>query len=65
MNNAILVGEIMISVEPLVMQPLGSAIGGCGDSAAPTGAADDFYRKMEDRHDGNPSTPSKPRRHDV
>ena len=65
MNNAVLVSEVVITVEPLIVQPFACAIGRRGNSTAPAGAADDFYREMEDRHDGNPSTPSKPRRHDV
>ena len=64
-DNAVLVREVMVAVEPLIVQPFGSAISRCRHSAAPAGAADDFYREMKDSHDGNPSTPSKPRRHDV
>jgi hypothetical protein len=55
----------MIAVEPVIVQPFGPAIGGSGHSAAPARTADDFDREMEDRHDGNPSTPEKHRRHDV
>ena len=65
MNDAILVGEVMVTVEPVIVESFGCTIGRGGNSTAPAGAADDFYREMEDRHDGNPSTPSKPRRHDV
>jgi hypothetical protein len=57
MDDPVLVGEVMVAVEPLVVQPLGPAIGCCGHSAAPARPADDFDGEVEDRHDGNPSTP--------
>jgi hypothetical protein len=47
MNDAILVGEIMIAVEPLVVQPLGPAIGGGGHRAAPACAADDLTERWK------------------
>ena len=45
------------SRKPFVVQPLAPAIGRCGHSAAPARPADDFNGEVEDRHDGNPSTP--------
>jgi hypothetical protein len=57
MDDPVLVGEVMVAVEPFVVQPLGSAIGCGGHGAAPARPADDFDGEVEDRHDGNPSTP--------
>ena len=57
MDDPVLVGEVMVAVEPFVMQPLGSAISSSGHRAAPARPADDFDGEVEDRHDGNPSTP--------
>ena len=42
---------------PVLVQPLGPAIGCGGHGAAPARPADDFDGEVEDRHDGNPSTP--------
>ena len=53
------------AVEAFVVQPLGPAIGRCRHGAAPARPADDFNGEVEDCHDGNPSTPSSARRHDV
>ena len=64
-HDAGLVGEVMGAIEPLVVQLLGGAIGGCRDSATPAGAADDLHGEMENCHDGNPSTPLEERQHDV
>jgi hypothetical protein len=65
MDDSVLVGEIMVTVEPVVVQPFGPAIGCGGHGAAPARPADDFNGEVEDRHDGNPSTPPSARRHDV
>src|SRR3546814_18553506 len=59
MLDARLGAKIMVAVEPFVVQPLASPIGGCRDSAAAGSAADDFDREMEDRHDDLPHTPYK------
>jgi len=65
MDDPVLVGEIMVAVEPVVVQPLGTTIGRCRHGAASARPADDFNGEMEDRHDGIPSTPPSARRHDV
>ena len=65
MNDTALVGEVMCAIDPLVMQPTCRAIGSSRHSAAPSRAADHFYGEVVDRHDGEPVTLHKPRRHDV
>src|SRR3546814_21175650 len=64
-HDARLVGEVMVAVEPLIVQPVGRAIGGRRDGATPRTATDDFDREVIDCHDGDPSTLQKPRRNDV
>ncbi|MBB5705294.1 hypothetical protein FHR21_000619 [Sphingopyxis panaciterrulae] len=65
MLDARLGAEIMVAIQPLVVQAFASPIGGCGNGAAPGSASDDFRGEVKDRHDGNPSTPPSARRHDV
>ena len=65
MLDAGLGAEIMVAVEPFIVQPLARTIGGCGNGAAPGSAPDDFRGEVKDCHDGNPSTPPSARRHDV
>jgi len=50
MDDARLVGEVMVAVEALVVQPRSGTIGGRRDGAAPGLAADDLDVKMIDRH---------------
>jgi len=65
MLDAGLGAEIMVAIQPLVVQPLACAIGGSGDGAASGSAPDDFRGEVKNCHDGNPSTPPSARRHDV
>src|SRR3546814_20756900 len=65
MDDTRLVGEIMVAVEPFVVQPFGCAIGCRCNGAAPLRAADDLDREMENCHCGNPSTLQEPRRNAV
>jgi len=65
MDDARLVGEIMVAAGPFVMQPRSRAIGGGGHGATPAGAADDLHAEMIDRHGDLPFTRRSARRHDV
>ncbi len=65
MDDAGLVGEVMVAIQPLVVQPRGGTIGSRGQGARSVGAADDFDAEVVDRHDGDPITLQSPRRHDV
>ena len=59
MDDARLVREVVVPVEPLVVQPRRRAIGGGRQRARSGSARDDLGREMVDRHDGNPSTPKQ------
>ena len=65
MDDARLVGEVMVAVEPIVVQPLGRTISRRRDGAAPLCAANDLNGEMEDRHNDRPFTTLSARRHDV
>jgi len=56
-DDAGLVGEVVVPPEPLVMEPLGRPVGGGRHGAPSTAASDDLGREMVDRHDGVPFTP--------
>ena len=64
-DDAGLVGKVMVTIEPLIVEPGGGAIGGSRQRRGAGGARDDFDREMVDRHDGVPFTPKAARRHDV
>ena len=64
MDDAALVGEVMVTVQPLIVKPGCRTIGGRGQRARTVGAADDLRGEMVDRHDGLHTLPSA-RRHDV
>ena len=64
-NDARLVREVVGTAEPLIVEPIGGAIGRGRDRAAAGGARDDFCGKMVDRHSGVPFTANQARRHDV
>jgi hypothetical protein len=51
MDDAGLVREIMVTPEPVIVQPLRRTIGRAGNGARSVGAADDLGREMVDRHD--------------
>lgn len=65
MLDAGLVGEIVGSTEPLVVQSRRGAIGSRRQRARPGRAGDHLRREVIERHDGDPSTLRKRRRHDV
>jgi hypothetical protein len=65
MDDARLVGEIMVAIQALVMQPLARTIGSSGNGTATARPPDDLCAEMEDCHDGNPVTLQSARRHDV
>jgi DNA-binding protein H-NS len=65
MNDARLVGEIMVTVEPVIAQSLRRTIGRRRNGTRSVCARNDFGREVVDRHDGNPVTSLKRRRHDV
>ena len=64
-DDAGLVGKVMVTIAPLIVEPGGGAIGGSRQRRGAGGARDDFDREMVDRHDGVPFTPKAARRHDV
>ena len=64
MDDTALVGEVVIAIQALVIEPRGRAIGGRGQRARSVGAADDLRGEMIDRHDDLHTLPSA-RRHDV
>tara|TARA_Y100001933_G_scaffold111153_2_gene111279 strand:+ start:3406 stop:3828 length:423 start_codon:yes stop_codon:yes gene_type:complete len=65
MNDANLVGEVVRTIEPVIVEPLGGAVRSRGDRARSGAAGNDFCREVVDRHVGNPVTANKRRRHDV
>ncbi len=65
MKNACLVGEIVGSVDPLIVQLLARTIGRSRHGTASARPSDDLRAEMKDCHVGNPVTPQTPRRHDV
>ena len=65
MDDTRFVGEVMVAVEPVVVQPGGGTIGRRCNGAAPLPATNDMNREVIDCHSGNPSTPLSARRHDV
>ncbi len=65
MDDAGLVRKVVGAIEPFIAQPGGRAIGRGGKRAGAVCARDHLCREMVDRHDGNPSTLHKRRRHDV
>jgi hypothetical protein len=65
MHDARFAREIVIAIQPFVMQPVSRAISRRRNGAASAGAADDFGREVKDCHDGNPSTLQRARRNDV
>ena len=65
MDDARLVGEIMVAPQAFVMQPRSRTIGGGRHGAAAAGAADDLHAEMIDRHGGELFTLQSARRHDV
>ncbi len=65
MNDASLVREIVMPLDPLVMEPRCRTIGSGSNRARSDRAGNDFGREMVDRHDGNPITLKAARRHDV
>jgi hypothetical protein len=64
-DNARLVREIVMPVEPLIVQARCRAVGRRSQRARTGSARDDLCREMVDRHDGDPLTLQKRRRHDV
>ena len=60
-----IVGEVMGAIDALIVQSSRTTVGSSSHSAAPGRAADDLHGEVVDRHNGVPSTPRKPRRHDV
>lgn len=65
MDDARLVREVVIAVEPFIMQPLARPIGSRRDGAATSGATDDLNREVINCHNGNLSTLQAARRRDV
>ena len=64
-DDARLVREIVMAIEPLVVQPRGRAIGRRRQGGRARTPRDHLRREVVDRHDGNPLTPQRPCRHDV
>jgi hypothetical protein len=60
-----LVGEIVVPIEPLIIDPIGGAIGSGGHRARAGSAGNDFGGEVVDRHGDTPDTPKSARRHDV
>ncbi len=58
-DDARLVGEVVMALKPLVVQPRGGAIGGRRQGAGAIGAGDHLGREVVDRHDDHPSTLQK------
>ena len=65
MDDTRLVGEVVRTIQSIIVEPLGGTVGGGGHRARSRAARNDFCREMVDRHDGNPVTANKRRRHDV
>ena len=65
MFEAAFVGEIVRAPEPVIVQPLGNAIGGSGERRRSCSAGDGFGREVIDRHGDIPFTVFCARRHDV
>jgi hypothetical protein len=65
MKDACLVGEVMVAVDPLIVQPFACTIGRCRNGTASARPSDDLCAEVEDCHVGNPVTPQTQRRHDV
>ena len=59
MDDARLVREVVVTVQPVVAQPRGRAIGGGSDRAAARRASDDLNGEMVDRHGDRPDTALK------
>ena len=64
MHDAGLVRKVLMSVEPLIVQPRRRAIGGRGDGARSGGPTDHFCAEMVDGHDRHIAIPKR-RRNDV
>ena len=65
MDDTGLVGEVVRAPEPVIVQPLGCAIGGSSERRRPGCAGDGLGREVIDRHGDVPFTAFCARRHDV